>query len=319
MKKIIWLLCILAIVIGWSVAQAKISRIRPVKISTGTNTAQIKSLLPKICNASGCYTFPEQSIGALRKQIRIGTGTSGLAMPTFDSIVFENKDCKKEKDKLDEQLANQYKLYQTKLDRLIAQGNTKKVAEWLAKPEYETYLQWKKANYTPSKLCYSHRTKNKRSIENTLTKRIQEYKSKLEKHNSSMGVYSGLQTFWKVCDPQGLSGTETNLNQLLTKGDWLKAREQVIKLDKIITDCLNKNRDNRSLQDQRFLKVIRFMRARLMFLKGYIAIAKWLIPGQLNPDIDDTRFALDLLLRDNDPLIIQEVKKLSNLLRAIPK
>gem|GEM_PF-6144351 len=35
---------------------------------------------------------------------------------------------------------------------------------------------------------------------------------------------------------------------------------------------------NRSLQDQRFLKIVRLMHARLLFLKGYITIANGMLP-----------------------------------------
>ena len=58
------------------------------------------------------------------------------------------------------------------------------------------------------------------------------------------------------------------------------------------------------------------MHARLMFLRGYISIARGMTPGQLNPDMDDARFALEPLAKDGDPLIISHIKKLLSFIKT---
>lgn len=240
-------------------------------------------------------------------------------MPTFNSIVFENTDCKKEKDALDKQLNEKYKIYTDKVNELVKKKISKKDAEKTAKPDYDAYLERKKTNYNLSKLCYSYRTKNKSSIDKKLAKQLQDYKIKLEKHNSNAGFYSWLQAFWTICDPKSMSWAESSMYQLLNKGLWSWAKTQVTTLEKIIKDCMAAQSTNRSLQDQRFLKIVRLMHARLLFLKGYITIANGMLPWQLNPDMDDAKMMLEQIIRDNDPLLTQQAKKLYNFAQALYK
>lgn len=87
-----------------------------------------------------------------------------------------------------------------------------------------------------------------------------------------------MQTFRAKCDIKSLSGIEITINNALQVNDRAKALQNATKLNTAIDTCTKSYLYENNLSTPGFLKVIDLMHARILLLKGFIAISKGIAP-----------------------------------------